>query len=145
MALFTLACDESWGKPEQGMFYRAGLLAPEEDFANYFIPAWRERVLNAPPSIPFLHLTQIYNAEWATKHRLGRVGANDKVAAAIGVMAQLGSVYLLAGRIPAKYAETAFQQVKVEVDSGEPPRDFHPEFPLFTSFVRAAIDSKGGK
>ncbi len=138
MSTFVLACDESWGRPELGYFYRAGLIAPEQDWIEYFWPAWEERVLAGPPRIPHLHMTEIYNEAWRRQHGLGRLAADDRVQAAVDVLSTMGSLFALAGRIPGNYARTTFRDVKVELGPKD-LCDFDPEFPMFASFRLGAL------
>jgi hypothetical protein len=37
----------------------SGMVAPEKDWVTYFAPAWQDRVLDAEPSIRFLHTTDM--------------------------------------------------------------------------------------
>lgn len=138
MSTFILACDESWGNRSLGYFYRCGVLIPESDLRLLLEPAWRKNVLEGPPSIPFLHMRQIYNDEWSSSHGLNRVAANNRVAAGVSVISTIPSVFALGGRIPGTYAKEKFKDLKLDLGNGE-ICDFDPEFPLFTAFLLRAL------
>src|SRR5689334_19334212 len=59
MAVFISASDEYSGSDGSGSFLFAGYIGPEKDWSDFFVPAWRQRVLDGPPTIPYLHMTEI--------------------------------------------------------------------------------------
>src|SRR5579862_4656280 len=59
MAVFVSASDETAGRGQADLFFFGGWLGPEEDWSRFFVPAWQERVLDGPPKIPYLHMTDI--------------------------------------------------------------------------------------
>ena len=46
-------------RPPSSRFWHGGWVAPGKDWVPYFAPARQERVLDAEPSIPFLHTTDM--------------------------------------------------------------------------------------
>jgi hypothetical protein len=59
MTVFVSASDESDGGHHRSRFWHGGWVAPEKDWVTYFAPTWQKRVLDAEPSIPFLHTKDI--------------------------------------------------------------------------------------
>ena len=68
MAVFLASCDESAGKTKRDQFYFGGFIGPEEDWSRFLAPAWQERVLDGPPVIPYLHMTDIRSNQWRRGH-----------------------------------------------------------------------------
>jgi hypothetical protein len=71
-------------------------VAPESDWYNYFAPAWQEYVLDAKPTIPFFHVTDLRDPEWLKEYGVTWDQAQDKLDAATIVIDQMGSLYPLA-------------------------------------------------
>lgn len=95
MAVFVAASDESAGGSERSTFWHGGWVAPEKDWSDYFAPAWQERVLDAHPKIPYLHMTELRDSEWQREHGLTWLQAQDKLDEAINVIDTMGSLYPL--------------------------------------------------
>jgi len=68
MAVFISASDEAAGKNQRDPFLFAGFVAPEKDWSRFLAPAWQERVLDGPPSIPYLHMTDIRSPQWRSDY-----------------------------------------------------------------------------
>lgn len=68
-------------------------MGPETDFYNSFVPAWQERVLEAAPEIPYLHMTEIRDPEWCIKHGVSWQQAQEKMDEAAILLSQMGSLY----------------------------------------------------
>lgn len=75
MAIFVAASDESAGSDEHSLFLFAGWIGPEKDWSQFFVPAWQERVLDGPPRIPYLHMTEIRSKEFREKCGLSKVSS----------------------------------------------------------------------
>jgi hypothetical protein len=86
---FVCAADES---ADSGNFFYGGFAAPAMDWDGCFSAAWRERVLDGPPSIPYLHMTDIRDWNWQTKYSLTPWQAESRVAAAAEVIRSTGSL-----------------------------------------------------
>jgi hypothetical protein len=93
MAIFVSASDESDGGTHRSKFWHGGWVMPETDWSAYFVPAWQERVLNAEPNIPFLHMTDLRDPEWLLEHDMTWEQAQDKMDEAAIVIDQMGSLY----------------------------------------------------
>jgi len=88
MAVFVSASDESSGKDRFDKFVFAGFIASEWEWSELFVPAWRGLVLNGPPPIPNLHMTEIRSRRWQEEHGLSSKEASlrvDRAVSAIGV------------------------------------------------------------
>jgi hypothetical protein len=93
MAVFVSASDESDGGHHRSTFWHGGWVAPETDWFTYFAPAWQERVLDAKPKIPFLHMTDIRDPDWCNEHGISSDEAQNKMDEAAIVIDQMGSLY----------------------------------------------------
>ncbi len=92
MALFVVGTDESSGATHRNPFLRAGYIAPEKDWYEFFAPAWQERVLDGPPSIPYLlpvFARQVFRGGADTYSRLMAFSGAGSIAGAL-VVAWLG-------------------------------------------------------
>jgi hypothetical protein len=89
MAVFVCAADESY---DDGSFFYGGFAAPVDDWEGGFAHAWNERVLNGPPQIPFLHMTDIRDWGWQVEHSLKPWHAHDRIEAAADVICSTGSL-----------------------------------------------------
>lgn len=95
VAVFISASDESDGGHHRSTFWHGGWVAPETDWFNYFAPAWQERVLDAKPKIPFLHVTDLRDPVWLREHGITWDQAQDKMDEAAIIIDQMGSLYPL--------------------------------------------------
>jgi hypothetical protein len=89
MAVFVCASDESADQNPLGNFFYAGFAAPLNDWECAFAPAWNERVLNGPPQIPYLHMTEIRSPP---RHGLSERQANYRLDEASRVIRSMGSL-----------------------------------------------------
>jgi hypothetical protein len=137
VSTYLFATDESNAPRPDGFFYRCGLLAPEDDWGRYFIPAWREAVIESSPKIPHLHMREIYNAAWCAKYGLTRLQADAKVTAAVDVLSTLGSVQVLGSRISTGHTKQTMQEVQLVVAEGAVPVD--REYPVFVLLNLGAL------
>jgi hypothetical protein len=93
MAVFVSASDESDGGHHRSTFWHGGWIAPETDWSTYFASAWQERVLDAEPKIPFLHITDIRDPDWRKEHGMTWDQAQDRMDEAALVINHMGSLY----------------------------------------------------
>ena len=89
MAVFVSASDENGDNRE---FFFGGLLAPVDDWSRHFAPAWQERVLDGPPCIPYLHMTEIRSRQFREQHGISRLRADQRIDEAIAIISQLGNI-----------------------------------------------------
>jgi hypothetical protein len=108
MTVFLAALDETRSK--EGDFTLGGWVAAEDDWTRYFEPAWTDRVLNGQVPIPYLHMSEIWNAKWQEKHGLKGRDAYWTVEEAVTVIYGMGSLY----PITAGVSDREFQTILVE-------------------------------
>lgn len=92
MAVFVSASDETDGGHHRSKFWHGGWLMPETNWYSYFAPAWQERVLDAEPKIPYLHMTEIRDPVWCKEHGITSHQAQDKMDMAAILINQMGSL-----------------------------------------------------
>jgi hypothetical protein len=63
----------------------AGYVARKADL-QYFRTAWRERVLDGPPKIPYLHMSEIRRESWRNKHNLSYNDSEECISEAVRVV-----------------------------------------------------------
>lgn len=93
MAVFVSASDETSGKNQRDTFFFGGWIAPQEDWSRFFELAWQERVLDGPPSIPHLHMTDMRSRRWREKHGLTRLVADDRIDEAIQLLDTMATLF----------------------------------------------------
>lgn len=93
MTVFISASDESDGGHHRSTFWHGGWVGPKPDWFSYFAPAWQERVLDAKPAIPFLHMTDIRDPKWCKEHGVSWLQAQDKLDEAVRITDSMGSFY----------------------------------------------------
>jgi hypothetical protein len=91
--VFLSASDESDGGHHRSRFFHGGWVGPETDWYNCYVPAWQERVLDAKPAIPYMHMTEIRDHDWCTEHGVSWFEAQDKMDEAAILLDQMGSLY----------------------------------------------------
>jgi hypothetical protein len=92
MAVFVSASDETDGGHHRSKFWHCGWLMPETDWYTYFSPAWQERVIDAKPKIPYLHMTEIRDSGWCKENGLTWLQAQEKMDTAAMLIHQMGSL-----------------------------------------------------
>lgn len=138
MAIFLSASDETSGSTQRDPFFRAGFVAPQSDWCDFFAPAWRERVLNGPSAIPYLHMTDIRSKQWREKYGLSRREGERRVDAAFEVIDTMGSLYPIGIRTDAGFVRDQFAASKVLLSSGA-AKSFHPDFLCFLGYAYAVM------
>ena len=134
MAVFVAASDESSGRTPKDPFYFAGWVGLEEDWSRFFIPAWQERVLDGPPSIPYLHMTEIRSPEWRSKYGLTRLQAEDRVDAAFTLLDTMATLYPVGIHVNAGLFRDKFADSKV-VAPKRKGRPFDPDYLCFLGYA----------
>ncbi len=131
MAVFVAASDESLSGDK---FYRCGFVGPENDWSDWFAPAWAERVLDGSPRLPFLHMTDIRSRDFRKKHRLSDREAERRLDEAFRVIASMGSLYLVGSTINVEYVKNAFANTKI-IGRITPQKRIYPMDPDYLSFI----------
>jgi hypothetical protein len=96
MAIFVSNSDESAGGR---FFHHAGLIGPELDWDQKFVPEWQRFVLNRAPKIPYLHMTEIRSAEWRKKHKLTDTDAHLRVNAAVNILKGMPQIFQICSTV----------------------------------------------
>src|SRR5439155_17281293 len=113
MAVFVSGLDETAGKTHRDTFLLAGFVAPEHDWSRFFAPAWQERVLDGPPSIPYLHMTEIRSRKWRERYGLSQLQADDRIDEAIILLDTMATLYPVGVHVDAGYLLDQFSKYKV--------------------------------
>jgi hypothetical protein len=82
VAVVLSASDETY----RGSFCYCGLVAPVSYWEGIFAKRWNKRVLSGPPTIPYLHMTEIRSPEWRKENNISAVEAERRVDCAIDVI-----------------------------------------------------------
>lgn len=98
MSVYLAFSDESGVGDPRGKFLVAGYLAPESKWPA-LISAWQSRVLDGPPRIPYLHMTDIRSNAWRSEHAISYNEAEGRVAEAIRVIYSTGAMSAVASVI----------------------------------------------
>ena len=138
MAVFLAASDETSGANAFGLYHYAAWVAPEPDWSLYFTPAWQQRVLDGPPQIPYLHMTEMRSKSWRAKWRITDLDMDDRLDEAAVVIQTLGSLYPFKLTIDASTFRPLYRPHKVVVASGA-HKDFQPDFLAFMSYAYAVL------
>jgi hypothetical protein len=136
MAVFVSGSNESTGKNQRDTFHFGGWIGPEEDWSYFFAPAWQERVLNGPPPIPYLHMTEIRSSSWRIERGLSRAAAEDRVDEAFSIIDTMGSFYPIGVYLDAGHVRDSFTEIKVVKSSGG-AKPFDPDYLCFLTYAYA--------
>ena len=142
MAIFISASDEHSGSDGRGLFLFAGYVGPEPDWSHFFVPAWQERVLDGPPNIPYLHMTEIRSQEFRDKWGLSGVAADDRVDEAVSIINTMGSFYPIAIAVDASHLKSAFRESKVRRAEAKQfeAKPFEPDYLCFLAYAHTVLD-----
>jgi hypothetical protein len=140
MAVFLAASDETSGANAFGLYHYAGWIAPEPDWSRFFNPAWQQRVLDGPPTIPYLHMTEMRSRAWREKWRITETDMDERLDEAARVIDTMGSLYPLKLTIDASIFRPLYKPHKMVVASGA-QKDFVPDFLAFVAYVHAVLVS----
>src|SRR5581483_6256801 len=135
MAVFIFASDEAAGKNQRDPFLFAGFVAPEKDWSRFLAPAWQERVLDGPPSIPYLHMTDIRSPQWRSDYGLSRLQADDRVDEAVSVIDTMSTLYPICIRVDGGYFRDKFSTRKVAFSKTTRSQPLEPDYVCFLLYV----------
>src|SRR6266446_3021519 len=138
MTVFLAASDESSGANSSSDFQCTGWLAPEQDWSQFFNPAWQERVLDALPKIPYLHVTEMRSRAWREKYGLSASDAANRLDEAASIIATMGSLYPLKIKIGGSLFRKLFQNTQFQVASGGRKR-YEPDYNTFLTYAYAVL------
>jgi hypothetical protein len=134
MAVFVAASDETTGGTALSPYHYAGWIAPEPDWSNFFAPAWQERVLDGPPKIPYLHMTEIRSRAWRNEYGITEADADERLDEAARVIDQSESLFPLMFTIDISVFEPLYKEHKMIAASGG-VKDFQPDFLAFVAYA----------
>jgi hypothetical protein len=138
MAVFVSASDEGSGANHLCPFEVTGWIAPEEDWSRFFAPAWQSRVLDGPPVIPYLHVTEIRSKAWRLKYGLTKLQADYRLDEAASVIGALGSLYPVRIVLDGSLFRRAFATHKLLAMSGGVKR-YEPDYYAFMTYAYAVL------
>jgi hypothetical protein len=134
MAVFVAASDENAGQNQRERFFLGGWLAPEDDWSRFFAPAWQERVLDGPPRIPYLHMTDIRSSGWRAERGLSRLDADGRIDAAITLIDGTMSLLPIVIDADAGHFRDQMKGTKIVVKSGA-AKNFEPDYICFLGYA----------
>ena len=141
MAIFVSGTDETSGRTQQDTFLLGGWLAPEPDWSRFFAPAWQERVLEGPPKLPYLHMTDMRSAKWRDQYGISKLDADDRIDSAIHLIDTMPSLYPIGIRLDAGFLRDQFANIKVKtLRLKVKARTFEPDFLCFLFYAWVAVN-----
>jgi hypothetical protein len=138
MAVFVSGSDESAGKNQRDTFFLGGFVGPQDDWSLFFAPAWQERVLDGPPAIPYLHMTDIRSPQWRAKYGLSRLQAEDRVDEAFTLIDTMATLYPVGVHVDAGHLRDKFATSRVVASTGG-SRPFEPDYICFLGYAFAVL------
>jgi hypothetical protein len=135
MAVFVAASDESSGKTKRDPYYFAGWVAPEEDWSRFFAPAWQERVLDGPPKIPYLHMTEMRSAQWRSQWHLSKLQAEDRIDEAFRLIDTMATLYPVGITVDAGQFRDKFSKTRVVKPGNRVGANFDPDYICFLGYA----------
>jgi hypothetical protein len=139
VAVFIAASDESSERHHDGQFYYGGVVAPVTDWWDWFAPAWEERVLNGPPKIPYLHMTDINSSKFLREHGLTEVDAQQRIDEALRVILSMGSLDLVTSCVNEAFFRDSFLGIRFRNDNRS-PENFKPDYLCFLAYAYTVLD-----
>lgn len=144
VAVFVAASDERYsGGNCRNRFFYGGFMAPLADWTGPMAEQWEKNVLEGPPRIPYLHMTEIRRPEWRAKHGITRTQAERRVSAAFELIAETPSLTPIGVELNAGHLLDTFTK-KIQVKSGG-GKVFAPDYLAFTSYAYCVLEFCGRK
>jgi hypothetical protein len=134
MAVFVSGSDESSGRNRRDPFFFGGFVGPEEDWSRFFAPAWQERVLDGPPAIPYLHMTDIRSRAWRDKYGISKLQADDRIDEAVILLDAMANLYPIGIHVDAGHLGDTFSNIRVTPRTGGAGR-FDPDYICFLAYT----------
>jgi hypothetical protein len=138
MAVFVSASDESAGKTRQDQFVFAGWVASEQDWSEIFTPAWQRLVLDGPPKIPFLHMTDARSPAWRIEHSLSDAEADRRVDEAVAILHAADFLYPVGLKVSGAQMSDSFGPVKLRSHNRK-SSEFAPDYLCFLGYAIMAL------
>lgn len=138
MSVFVSASDESSGADHLCDFQCSGFVAPEADWSQFFAPAWQERVLNGPPKIEYLHVTEMRSRSWREKNGVTEIDAEKRLDEAASIIDTMGSLYPVKIRVNGPVFRRLYAPHQIVVASGAHKR-YEPDYYAFIYYVYVVL------
>lgn len=121
-------------------FMSGGFVAKDSDWNDWFAPAWQERVLDGPPTIPFMHVTDARDSVWQERHDVRAWDMEKRVEAAGQVIGSTGGLTLITSSLDATHFSSLFNETGVVMPTKQPGRyKFEPDYLCFLTFAHVAL------
>jgi len=106
------------------------------------MPAWKERVLDGPPKIPYLHMTEIRSQGFRERWGLSRLAADGRVDEAVSVIDTMGSFYPVAIEVDGGHLKSVFKESKVRRAEAKQfeAKPFEPDYLCFLAYAHTVLD-----
>jgi hypothetical protein len=98
VSIYVAFSDESAIADPGGEFLVAGYVASEDNWA-WVTRAWQERVLDGPPRLPYLHMTDIRSSAWRSENSVSFNDAENRVSEGVRILYASGSLTAMASVI----------------------------------------------
>ena len=139
VAVYTAYSDESGSGDGRGLFLMAGYAASSE-FWPCVVDAWQERVLEAPPKIPYLHVSEIRHEKFRKKHTIAAWQAESKIETAIDILRASGG---LQGAV-ASIDVATLEAVRIQFKSASGKRPGYslrePDYVCYLEYAYSVLD-----
>jgi hypothetical protein len=133
MAVYIAYSDESAVADSGGEFLVGGYVAAEQDWP-YVVRAWQERVLDGPPKLPYMHMSEIRRPEWRATHSISSSEADWRTDEAVRVIYAMGAMSALASYIKRSELAEVFHS-KYERKKQIPTGLDEPDYFCFTAYT----------
>ncbi len=141
MAVYVAASDERYSRGNsRNEFFYGGFLAPYTDWSGSFEALWDRNVLEGPPRIPYLHMTDIRKQAWRETEGKGitRSQGERRVRSAFELIAETRSLIPIGVEFKAGHMRDTFKE-KIRLESGA-KKIFMPDYLAFISYAYAALE-----
>lgn len=141
MAVFISASDESAGKDRSDPFVLAGFVASERDWSEIFAPAWQRLILDGPPKIDYLHMTEMRSRGWREENGLSDEDAIQRIDRAISAIGVADFLMPIGLTVSGADICDAFAGTRVKSPmSKRKSSAFEPDFFCFLGYAMMVLD-----
>jgi hypothetical protein len=137
--VFLSASDETtMASPHR--FVMGGFVAPQSEWEDYFRPAWQERVLDGPPPIPYMHVTELKSPRWQAEHGLTEHEADRRLAEAVRVLRSHGALSPISSELEWLDFDVELRDAFRRGKDMKPPAPFkQPDLMAFIAYVAITL------
>jgi hypothetical protein len=138
VSIYVSYSDESSVRDGAGQFIIAGVVADERYWPK-FSRRWAREILDAPPKIPYVHMTDFRSKEWRFRHGLCWEQQIQKVKQAVKIICEEKAVGVFLGSMP-EARWTAFK-VRAESEGVNIAKNKgFADYPCFTTYAAAVLN-----